>query len=165
MLNVQAEAHRPQGQARQAAERPALYKRILLAYDGSLKGRAALSRVMLLAQASGAQVFLLSVVEEGFGLLAAESANAGVVGHLINQHQAILDDGLVLLERAAIAAGGKVVSGEPTLQIADYACRMEADLVVVSHRKRSLMERWWMGTTGSYLADHLTCSLLIVRDP
>jgi hypothetical protein len=37
--------------------------------------------------------------------------------------------------------------------------------VVVGHRKRSLLERWWSGTTGAYLVDHLGCSLLVARRP
>ena len=40
-----------------------------------------------------------------------------------------------------------------------------ADLVVVGHRRRGLLERWWSGSTGSYLLDHIGCSLLVSRQP
>ena len=39
-----------------------MYKRILLAYDGSLQGRTALREGALLARQCGAEVFLLSVL-------------------------------------------------------------------------------------------------------
>jgi nucleotide-binding universal stress UspA family protein len=142
-----------------------VYKRILLAYDGSLEGRAALREGALLAHSSGAEVFLLSVVEEGFGLLTAEAIHAGAVSHVIKQSQAILEAGLALLSEAGIPATGKLVSGEPTQVIAGCARQIGADLVVVSHRKRSLVERWWSGSSGAYLAEQLTCSLLIARNP
>jgi nucleotide-binding universal stress UspA family protein len=58
---------------------------------------------------------------------------------------------------------GKVVTGEPAAEIAGYAREVNADLVVVGHRKKGLLERWWSGQTGAYLSDHLTCSLLIAR--
>ena len=54
-----------------------MYKRVLLAYDGSLEGRTALREGALLARQCGAQVFLLAVlVDTGMSLL-ADVAHAG----------------------------------------------------------------------------------------
>ena len=39
-----------------------MYKRVLLAYDGSVEGRTALREGALLARQCGAEVFLLSVL-------------------------------------------------------------------------------------------------------
>ena len=41
-----------------------MYKRILLAYDGSIEGRTALREGALLARQCGAEVFLLSVLAD-----------------------------------------------------------------------------------------------------
>jgi nucleotide-binding universal stress UspA family protein len=38
---------------------------------------------------------------------------------------------------------------------------VRADLVVVGHRHRGMMERWWSGSTNAYLIDHIGCSLLV----
>jgi nucleotide-binding universal stress UspA family protein len=141
-----------------------VYKRILLAYDGSLEGRAALKEGALLATAGMAEVFLLSVLAESPGLLAAEAAHAGPVAHALERYKEILDEGLSRLETAGLAATGRVVCGEPTQAIAACAREIGADLVVVGHRKRSIVERWWSGATGGYLADHLGCSLLVARN-
>ncbi len=51
-----------------------MYKKVLLAYDGSIEGRRALREGAKLAQFCGAEVFLLAVVE-------ISSANLVVVGH------------------------------------------------------------------------------------
>jgi len=49
-----------------------MYKRILLAYDGSVEGRTALREGALLARQCGAQVFLLSVLVDTGTLLLAD---------------------------------------------------------------------------------------------
>jgi nucleotide-binding universal stress UspA family protein len=54
-----------------------MYKRILLAYDGSLEGRTALREGALLARQCGAEVFLLSVLVDPGTLLLPEIALAG----------------------------------------------------------------------------------------
>ena len=41
-----------------------MYKRILLAYDGSVEGRTALREGALLARQCGAKVFLLAVLAD-----------------------------------------------------------------------------------------------------
>ena len=54
-----------------------MYKRILLAYDGSVEGRTVLREAALLARQCGAEVFLLSVLADAGTLLFAEAALAG----------------------------------------------------------------------------------------
>ena len=51
--------------------------------------------------------------------------------------------------------------GDPAQQIGDFAREVKADLVVVGHRKRSFLERWWTG--GGYIVDGVDCSLLVAR--
>jgi nucleotide-binding universal stress UspA family protein len=46
-----------------------MYKRILLAYDGSVEGRTALREGALLARQCGAEVFLLAVLVDPGALL------------------------------------------------------------------------------------------------
>jgi nucleotide-binding universal stress UspA family protein len=54
-----------------------IYKRILLAYDGSVEGRTALREGALMAKQLGAEVFLLSVLADTGALLFSEVALAG----------------------------------------------------------------------------------------
>ena len=54
-----------------------MYKRILLAYDGSVEGRTALREGALLAKQCGAEVFLLSVLTDTGTLLLSEVTLAG----------------------------------------------------------------------------------------
>jgi nucleotide-binding universal stress UspA family protein len=54
-----------------------MYKRILLAYDGSIEGRTALREGALLAKQCRAEVFLLSVLADTGTLLLSEVTLAG----------------------------------------------------------------------------------------
>src|SRR3981081_1566886 len=58
--------HRSKARRREPRGR-ILYKKVLLAYDGSIEGRRALREGAKLAQFCGAEVFLLAVVEPSFG--------------------------------------------------------------------------------------------------
>jgi len=75
----------------------------------------------------------------------------------------LFDEAMTRLRELGFQAKGKVVVGEPAPEIAAYAREVEADLVVVGHQRKGLWQRWWSGQTGSYLSDHLACSLLIAR--
>jgi len=59
-----------------------MYKRILLAYDGSVEGRTALREAALLAKQCDAKVFLLSVLADDGTLLLSEVPLAGATGRM-----------------------------------------------------------------------------------
>ncbi|AZS19320.1 MULTISPECIES: universal stress protein [unclassified Caulobacter] len=140
-----------------------MYRRIVLAYDSTKAGRAALREGALLAKRCGAKVFLLSVLAESGGLALAEGAHVGAAHGHLEAYCAVLDEGLRKLEMLGLDSTGALVRGEPAQQIGDYARKVRADLVVVGHRKRSLLERWWSGANGAYIVDNLDCSLLVAR--
>jgi nucleotide-binding universal stress UspA family protein len=142
-----------------------MYRRIILAYDGTVEGRRALREGALLARTCGAEVFLLAVVADSTGVQIAESALAGAVLLQAESYAAILQEGVDRLKALGFTPEARLVQGEPAPAIAAVARQVGADLVVVGHRRRGLLERWWSGSTGSYLLDHIGCSLLVSRQP
>jgi len=140
-----------------------MYERVLLAYDGSREGRTALREGALAARRFGARIFLLCVVAESPGVRIGEAAHAGAVARAQDTYSSLFDEAMERLQALGFQPEGKVVTGEPAAEIASYARTVKADLVVVGHRKKGLLERWWSGQTGAYLSDHLACSLLIAR--
>jgi nucleotide-binding universal stress UspA family protein len=141
-----------------------MYSCILLAYDGSLEGRAALREGALMALGCDARVFLLSVVAPSAGVEVAESASPGPVGRREDYYRSVLEEGASRLEGLGLSAASELVSGDPAKEIAAYARRIRADLVVVGYRRKNLLVRWWSGPSGAYLSDQLDCSLLISRN-
>jgi nucleotide-binding universal stress UspA family protein len=140
-----------------------MYDRVLLAYDGSREARGALREGALLARKFGCKVFLLCVVSEGAGVQIGEAALPGAVALTRDTYQALFDEALEKLTQLGFKPEGRMVYGEPAAEIAAYARDVDADLVVVGHRKKNLFERWWSGQTSAYLSDHVGCSVLIAR--
>jgi nucleotide-binding universal stress UspA family protein len=140
-----------------------MYHRILLAYDGSAEGRSALREGALLAKSCGATVCLLSVAG-GAGVNLGDSAYAGAASNHADQIKVIFDEGVARLTALGLPPLARLVSGDPAEEIRKFAGEVRADLVVVGHRRKSLLERWWSGPTGAYLVDQIGCSLLISRN-
>lgn len=140
-----------------------MYKKIVLAYDGTLEGRAALREGVLLGLRVDAQIHLLAVLAENTGIKMAEGIHAGPLAQQQSAHRAVLQEAVNTLKSLGVIVEARLISGEPAQAIAGYAAQVGADLVVVGHRKQSLLQRWWSGPSGAYLSDHLGCSLLIAR--
>ncbi|MGH8171434.1 MAG: universal stress protein, partial [Steroidobacteraceae bacterium] len=114
-----------------------MYQRMLLAYDGSIEGRTALREGALLARRHGAQVFVLSVIREAAGTKLGEGVGGGGVAQQLVEYDRVLQEGMARLAALGFQASGKLVIGEPAREIAAYAEQVNADLVVVGHRRQS----------------------------
>src|SRR6478672_1784738 len=141
-----------------------MYKRILLAYDGSVEGRTALREGALLARQCGAKVFLLSVLADYGTFLLAEAALAAASVRLEDDFTEILNEGVARLKKLGFDPVAKLVRGQPAEEIGNFAKEIEADLIVVGHRRQSAFDRWWSGPKGAYLMDYTDCSLLVARN-
>ncbi len=140
-----------------------MYERILLAYDGSLEGAVALREGALLAKRCGARVFVLCVIPETGGVRLAEALHGGAIAHQTNDFKDLLKRGVGRLKQLGLEPVARLVVGEPVREIGKLAREVAADLVIVGHRRQSVLERWWSGPSGAYLTDHIGCSLLIAR--
>lgn len=141
-----------------------MFRRILLAYDGSLEGAVALREGALLAKRCGAKVFILSVIPDSAGVHMAASVHGGVIAHQMSTYEELLQRGIARLKQLGFEPAGKLVKGDPAREIGKYAKEVRADLVVVGHRRKSMLDRWWSGGSGAYISDYLHCSLLIARN-
>jgi nucleotide-binding universal stress UspA family protein len=141
-----------------------MYKRILLAYDGSLEGRTALREGALLARLCDAEVFLLSVLADPVTLVVPEAGFAGASVQQEDDFMDILNEGVARLRRLGFDPVAKLVIGQPAEEIGNFAKQIGADLIVVGHRRQSAFDRWWSGPKGAYLMDYTDCSLLVARN-
>ena len=145
-----------------------MYKRILLAYDGSDAGQKALLDCRELAQWSGSEVFLVAVMPSAMSFVGLEGGvyDVELEERERGKYQGILQDGLRRLEQAGHAAGGEVVTGEAVDEITKYARKIGAHLIVVGHKHLdSWAARWWRGSISGALIEHSPCSVLVVIVP
>ena len=145
-----------------------MYKRILLAYDGSDAGQKALLDCLDLAQWSQSEVSLIAVMPSAMSFVGLEG---GVYDMELEErekkkHQAVLDDGLRRLASAGYVARGEVIVGEAVEEITRYARKIESNLIVVGHKHLdSWAARWWRGSISGALIEHSPCSVLVVILP
>lgn len=142
-----------------------MYKRILLAYDGSAPGQQALLDSHEIAQWSQAEMTLIAVMPLPITTMGPEG---GVYDDSLeeserNRYQAILDSGLRRLKETGISVRGEVVTGDPVREISRTASRIGADLIVLGHRHlEGWAARWWRGSISKSLIEHAPCSMLVV---
>jgi nucleotide-binding universal stress UspA family protein len=142
-----------------------MYKKILLAYDGSDAGQKALLDCQDLAQWSQSALCLVAVMPSAMSFVGLEG---GVYDVELEErerakYQAILQDGLRRLQDAGYAAHGEVVTGEAVDEISKFARRISADLIVVGHKHLdSWAARWWRGSISGALIEQAPCSVLCV---
>ena len=141
-----------------------MYERILLAYDGTLEGAVALREGAIMARGMGSEVFLLSVIPESGGVRVAEGVYGGAVAQQANHYREVLDRGVARLRQFGMEPTARLVMGDPAKAIGAFAREVGADLVVVGHQKRNMLERWWSGASGAYISDYIHCTLVIARN-
>jgi nucleotide-binding universal stress UspA family protein len=73
---------------------------------------------------------------------------------------AVLREGVGWLRDHGLAARGLLLFGDPLVHIAETAKRVGADLIVVGHRRRSRLEKWWRDSDEQTLLDRVECSVL-----
>ena len=142
-----------------------MYKRILLAYDGSEAGQKALLDCDEIAQWSKAQLHLVAVMPPPAALIGGEGFVYDTRGEEEERkrYESVLTEGLRRLSESGHQMQGQVVMGDAVDEITRYARQMQADLIVVGHKHLdSWAARWWRGSVSKTLIEHAPCSVLVV---
>jgi nucleotide-binding universal stress UspA family protein len=141
-----------------------MYKKILLAYDGSESGQKALLDCQDLAQWAQSELTLVAVMPLNMDVM---GMGVGVYDPYLMERekqamQGVLDDGISRLAAAGHAATGQVLVGETVDEITKLAGKISADLIVVGHKHLdSWAARWWRGSISRTLIEHSPCSVLV----
>lgn len=140
-----------------------MYNRILLAFDGSREGRAALAQGAELAELCKAEVDVLAVVRPPANIAFPEGVYP-VENIDAEQEEAreLVNEGVARLRERGVEARGHMGFGDPADQIRRLVEEMGSDLVVVGHRHQGPLARWWQGSLGRSLLDLVDCSVLVV---
>ena len=141
-----------------------MYKRILLAYDGSETGQKALLDCQDLAQWAQSELTLVAVMPLHMDVM---GMGVGVYDPQLMERekqalQDVLDEGMRRLRASGHSATGEVLVGETVEEITKHARKISADLIVVGHRHLdSWAARWWRGSISKTLIEHSPCSVLV----
>jgi nucleotide-binding universal stress UspA family protein len=142
-----------------------MYKKILLAYDGSETGQKALLESRVMADWGQSEVVLVAVMPPPAAFIGGEGGvyDVGLEEEERREFQGVLEDGVKRLTEGGHKVTGELLVGEATVEIADCAKRIGADLIVVGHRHlEGWAKRWWRGSTAKALIELAHCNVLVV---
>lgn len=140
-----------------------MYKRVLLAYDGSEEGGQALLHCADINEFIQAEIVVLAVAPPSPTVYAAEGyMPVDLMPEELDRYQSVLDDGIEKMKARGFHVKGQIASGDPVTEICRVAEDINADLIVMGHRRnRSAVDRWWHGSVGVTILEHAPCPVFI----
>ena len=141
-----------------------MYKKIVLAYDGSEQGQQLLINSSDLRAWSDAELHFISVkpnLDDLIGNGTLIDVNSENLSHFHLQRQ--LDSGIQHLKDDGFKCTGTLLIGNSVKEITNYAKKILADLIVISHsHNASSFSKWWAASISTNIVEHSPCNLLIV---
>jgi nucleotide-binding universal stress UspA family protein len=139
-----------------------MYDVVVLATDGSTPAGEAADRAVALAQAEGATLHVLSVVDEGDLGLFSGGELAAVDDLLREAAENAVADAVGRASATVVETVPVVRVGSPHREIIDYADEVGADLVVVGTHGRRGLSRALVGSVASRVVRTAPVPVLVV---
>ncbi len=136
-------------------------KNIVMAYDTSEQAKKAFDFAVEMAQKYGARLTVLSVVRP------PEPAESVETGAMLEEASHIYSADFAKLKKKTEKFKDKVkfevAVGHPAEKIIQRANALQADVIVMGHRGKSLMERWLLGSVSKRVLSYAHCTVVVVR--
>jgi nucleotide-binding universal stress UspA family protein len=140
-----------------------MFKRILVAYDGSEGARVALKRAVELAKALAAELASVSV-EEHLPYYAASLSEVKGTKEMVDEHFRVLTkQARDLAALSGVTMETMVVQGHEVEQIIAAAKDGHFDLLVIGHHGHSRIFERAMGSTAQSIVRHAPCPVLVAK--
>ena len=139
-----------------------MFKKILLAYDGSEGSKLAFEKAAELAKLGEAEIHILAVgriPEYAETVSEVEEAKE----QASNFYSKIIDEAIRNLSQRGLAAISHTEFGKPGDVILRIAEDLKADLVVLGTNLHSALRRRFLGATVDKVVDHAHCSVLVIK--
>lgn len=140
-----------------------MYRKILVAYNGTPESRSALDELVRFAPDPSAEVHLAGVVHYPSAyLLAGEYVPEVALADERDHMEVDLKDAHALLAGKGLNVIDHLVVGEPGDVLAKLVTELGIELLILGHpRTRSFALRWWRGSVDAVLIERVRCSILI----
>jgi nucleotide-binding universal stress UspA family protein len=107
------------------------------------------------------EAYLLAICQSYISTSIPEGVNPEFARCEEERSQGLLDEGVRWLKERGVAAAGSLEYGSPVDRIAETAQRIGADLIVVGHKQRTRLARWWSESEEESLLERIGCSILV----
>ncbi len=140
-----------------------MYKKVLVANDGSKGGYAALDVALDITRKYSSELHMITIEE-----ITAWGMTGDVAPVIVHEtHRKYLEEVVAHSTTKASAAGIMMTThlplGEPVNQITEFARNF--DLLVIGFTPHSPFYIWFIGSVASSLVSDVPCSILVVKIP
>ena len=139
-----------------------MFKKILVAYDGSEGAKLALTKAREIAQAAKADLHILAVgripeYAETVSEVEEEKEQAQ------NYYSKIMDEASKQVKQQGLTPTVHIDFGKPADTILRISENLQVDLVVLGTHPHAAVRRRFLGATVDKVIDHAHCSVLVIR--
>lgn len=144
-----------------------MFKRILVAYDGSRGAEAALEKAIELARLCGAELQVLTVfrhysmLEASFSMVRPDEPEQ-IDDAMRDYARDVADHAKARAAERGISIRAFVKNGQPARSIVAFAEEHGADLIVVGSRGLGSLESYLVGSVSHKVTGLATCPVLVV---
>ena len=138
-----------------------MFRKVLLAYDGTVEGRRALRQGADVVYCMKSEAYLLAICQSYLSSAIPEGVTPELARCEDERAEAILDEGVARLREHGVEAEGSLEYGNAVDCIAETAERIGADLIIVGHKRRTRLARWWSESDEESLLERVGCSVLV----
>jgi nucleotide-binding universal stress UspA family protein len=143
-----------------------MYKKILVAYDGSPESLSALHECMRINPPPSTEIHLLAVVQLSPHGMAGGYAPEIAFTTKLQMMEQELERGRALMASAGLDVTPHLQMGEPVEVIGALADALDIGLIIVGHsRRKALAMRWWRGSMDALLIERVKSSILVAVHP
>lgn len=138
-----------------------MFRKILIAYDGSAPARAAYAVALDMAAKYGSELHVLAVARppEFAEDVETEAALESAREHLETKFGELQ----TLAAQHGIRPNLRVATGHPAEQIVRAAEQHGVELVILGHRGHGVFERWLLGSVSRAVIAYAHCAVMVVR--
>ena len=139
-----------------------MFRKILLAYDGSEGAKLALEKSGEIVRAAHAELHILAV-----GRIPEYAETVSEVEEAKEQaksyYSKVMDEAVNILQQRGLSASVHMEFGKPGDVILRIAENLNVDLAILGTNPHSALRRRVLGATVDKVVDHAHCSVLVVR--
>jgi nucleotide-binding universal stress UspA family protein len=143
-----------------------MYRKILVAYDGSPESRLAVDECVHLTPQAERMVHLACVLHDPSPyLLAGEFVPAPTLEIDRTRSEADLREAASRLIERGFSVTTHLLDGEPVDVISRLCDTLKIDLLILGHkRSKKWALRWWRGSVDTLLIERVRCSILLAGE-
>ncbi|KRO00852.1 universal stress protein [Companilactobacillus kimchiensis] len=140
-----------------------MYKKILVAIDGSKSAYNALDSAVDLAKQFNSEIYLVSVVNTAnLPMNVGVSYAPGLTRDLEDSAEKDLQKASEIVKKAGLSSTVKLLNGEPREQLTRFPEENGIDLIVMGKTGTSAFTRVFVGSVTRYVSEHTSINILIV---